>query len=341
MSCCAGTGRSDIALGATPAIPAIPAIQAIQAPASRPVGRAEASDGHRHVVDLPGGAFLMGGDDPDANPMDGEGPPRRVEVSPFGIEAHAVTNDAFGEFVAATGYRTESEDFGWSFVFARFLSREARATARRVPDAPWWCAVAGATWFAPEGPGSGVAGRGDHPVVHVSWRDAEAYAAWRGGRLPTEAEWEYAARGGLEQARYPWGDELTPGGEHRCNIWQGRFPVRNTGEDGHLGTAPVETFAPNGFGLFQMSGNVWEMCADGWTATRWAGADDRPVLDPVGPAGGSERVMRGGSYLCHASYCNRYRVAARTKNAPDSAAGNQGFRIAFDPAPRPEAALRP
>jgi formylglycine-generating enzyme required for sulfatase activity len=152
--------------------------------------------------------------------------------------------------------------------------------------------------------------------VHVSWHDAAAFCAWAGTRLPTEAEWEYAARGGLEQARYPWGDELTPGGRHRCNIWQGRFPDVNTEDDGYLGTAPVTRYAPNGYGLHNMAGNVWE-----WTADRFSpGGDQEP------------RAMRGGSYLCHASYCNRYRVAARTANTPDSSAGNVGFRIVADPA---------
>jgi formylglycine-generating enzyme required for sulfatase activity len=152
-------------------------------------------------------------------------------------------------------------------------------------------------------------------VVHVSWNDAIAYCAWSGARLPTEAEWEYAARGGLVQARYPWGDELTPHGRHRCNIWQGRFPELNTAEDGYLGTAPVKSFPPNGFGLYEVAGNVWE-----WTADRF----DEPGAEP------GAQVIRGGSYLCHASYCNRYRVSARTGNTPDSSAGNTGFRLAAD-----------
>ena len=254
----------------------------------------------------------MGAEDAEGVPGDGEGPVREVAVGAFRIDAYAVTNERFAGFVEATGHVTEAERFGWSYVFAGFLPAALRRGAARPEQTPWWCAVPGAVWNSPEGPGSSVADRGDHPVVHVSWNDAAAYCRWAGGRLPGEAEWEYAARGGLERARYPWGDELTPGGEHRCNIWQGHFPTRNTAEDGYRGTAPVDAFAPNGFGLHNVSGNVWEWCADPWTTT------------------GTSRVIRGGSYLCHRSYCNRYRVAARTSNTPDSTTGHTGFRCVWD-----------
>jgi formylglycine-generating enzyme required for sulfatase activity len=261
------------------------------------------------MVRLEAATFLMGAEDGDGFPADGEGPVREVRVGPFSIDTVAVSNERFAAFAQATGHVTDAERHGWSFVFAGLLPAGAPPT-RALVGAPWWRQVHGASWRAPEGPGSSTAERLDHPVVHVSHGDALAYCAWAGLRLPTEAEWEYAARGGIEQARYPWGDELTPGGEHRANIWQGDFPTHNTLADGFLGTAPVDAFPPNGFGLHNASGNVWEWCADGLGDGRFA--------------------MRGGSYLCHDSYCNRYRVAARTGDTGDSSSGNVGFRCAAD-----------
>ncbi|MDX3649990.1 formylglycine-generating enzyme family protein [Streptomyces europaeiscabiei] len=286
---------------------------------------AERTQGGERLLSLRGGAFLMGTEDEAGYPADGEGPIREVGLSPFRIAATTVTNEQFATFVDATGHVTESEHFGFSFVFEGFLTADLRAVSPRVPGTPWWRGVRGATWRQPEGPSSSVDGLLDHPVVHVSWNDAQAYCAWSGTRLPTEAEWEYAARGGLERKRYPWGDELDPDGRHACNIWRGTFPTDNTAADGYRSTAPADAFEPNGFGLYNTVGNVWEWCAD-----RFCPDFHRtgPRTDPTGPPDGPARVMRGGSHLCHASYCNRYRVAARSSNTPDSAAGNIGFRVA-------------
>jgi formylglycine-generating enzyme len=285
-------------------------------------------DGAQALIGLTGGTFLMGTDDWDGFSTDGEGPARRVRLDPFEIDPVCVSNARFARFVAETGHVTDAERYGWSFVVAVLLPADFPPT-RASAQAPWWRQVMGASWRHPEGPDSTVAGREDHPAVHVSWNDAAAYCAWAGLRLPTEAEWEYAARGGLEGRRLPWGDELTPGGEWRSNIWQGTFPALNTAEDGYVGTAPVDAFPPNGFGLHNVSGNVWEWCVDWFHPAfhRTASTDN-----PTGPPAGQARVIRGGSYLCHDSYCNRYRVAARSSNTPDSSTGNMGFRCARDAA---------
>ncbi|MFC6704263.1 formylglycine-generating enzyme family protein [Flexivirga alba] len=301
------------------------------APESTPVRAAAARrDPVTEWVSIPSGAFRMGGDDSDAFAADGEGPVRSVEVSAYRIAAVTVTNQQFGAFVSATEYVTDAERFGWSFVFADFIHPVARDAVidARVPGASWWRGVRGARWSAPFGPGSGIEDRPDHPVVHVSWNDALAYATWSGTRLPTEAEWERAARGGLDSARFPWGDELMPHGRFMANIWRGSFPEHNTAADGFVGTAPVRSFPPNGFGLYECSGNVWEWTADRWSAD-WH-ATDSPATrhDPVGPSVGTDHVLRGGSHLCHDSYCNRYRVAGRTHNAPNSSTGHTGFRVA-------------
>lgn len=266
----------------------------------------------------------MGTDGRYGYPADGEGPAHTVILSAFEISPTAVTNAQFKAFVDATGYRTEAESFGTAFVFGGLLPDDFPPT-RGVVDAQWWREVELADWAHPEGPQSGLSGRLDHPAVQVSWNDAQAFCNWSGVRLPTEAEWEMAARGGLEQQPFPWGSELEPNGEHRMNVFQGTFPGDNMSADGYAGTAPVGAFKPNGFGLKNMTGNVWEWCAD-WFAPDYY---TRSVsFDPAGPETGHARVMRGGSYLCHASYCNRFRVDARSANAPDSSTGNTGFRVA-------------
>jgi formylglycine-generating enzyme required for sulfatase activity len=267
-------------------------------------------------------------------PADGETPVHEVHLDAFTIGSTAVTNAQFATFVKDTGHVTGAEEFGVSAVFHLAFTAspgaEPRHVVNRAAGAPWWLAVRGASWRHPEGPGSDVSRRQNHPVVHVSWYDAQAYADWAGQRLPTEAEWEYAARGGLRGARFPWGDELTPRGRWMCNIWQGSFPTVNTAEDGYLTTAPARSFAPNGYGLSCMAGNVWEWCADWFAADYYTRS---PSHDPQGPTGGEQRVMRGGSYLCHRSYCHRYRVAARSANTPESSSGNTGFRCAAGPPP--------
>jgi sulfatase modifying factor 1 len=286
--------------------------------------RRDAHDGG--LVELAGSTFRMGSEDPGAYADDGEGPVREVSLSPFRLDRHTVTNAQFAEFVAATGHVTDAERVGTAFVFGGFLPDDFPPT-RGVVDAPWWREVDSADWAHPEGPQSDVADRADHPVVQVSWDDAQAYCAWAGRRLPTEAEWEFAARGGLEQQRFPWGGSLTPGGEHRMNVFQGTFPGRNTEADGYAGTAPVGTFPPNGYGLHNMTGNVWEWTADRWSTT-WHREQGRPLVDPAGPPVGDRRALRGGSYLCHSSYCWRYRTSARMGSTPDTPTGNVGFRCA-------------
>jgi formylglycine-generating enzyme required for sulfatase activity len=277
------------------------------------------------MVRLESARFLMGTDFADGFPADGEGPVRAIHVDHFCMDRSPVTNAQFKEFADRTGYLTDAERFGWSFVFTGTLEAEKPGT--QPAGLPWWRRTEGAMWRCPEGPDSSVGNRESHPAVHVSWRDASAYAAWAGKRLPTEAEWEYAARSGLEQKLYPWGDELTPGGRHLCNIWQGEFPERNTAEDGYVTTSPIDAYPPNGFDLLSITGNVWEWCAD------WFSPDEHLVSNrdnPLGPAYGLAKVIKGGSFLCHASYCNRYRVAARTSNTQDSSTSNMGFRCVRD-----------
>jgi sulfatase modifying factor 1 len=291
----------------------------------RPAPRGTGGPHPATLVPVPGGSFVMGDESDWSYPGDGEGPAHDVVISDFAIDAFAVTNEMFSAFVDATGHVTDAEHFGESFVFGGFLPDDFPET-RGVVGAEWWRQVFGADWRHPHGPQSTIEVCMDHPVVHVSWSDAQAYCAWTGTRLPTEAEWEYAARAD-SQGPFPWGDDLEPDGGHRMNVFQGRFPNGNTGADGYAGTAPVDAFPPNSFGLYNVTGNVWEWCQDWYDAGYYA---ESPRADPRGPDAGTHRVMRGGSYLCHESYCRRYRVSARQGSEPNSSTGNLGFRVAVD-----------
>lgn len=276
------------------------------------------------MIPLKGGFFEMGARR-SRYAEDLDSPPRRVAVSPFRLARFAVTNAIFARFIAESGYRTTAEREGWSFVFHLFLN-EPKAHINAPAGTPWWRQVTDACWSAPEGPGTDTNARADHPVTHVSWDDAQAFCAFTDTRLPTEAEWEFAARAKRKHARYPWGTDATPKGEHRHNVWQGRFPMENTAEDGFAGTAPVDAFAPNDFGFSNMTGNVWEWCADGFGPL--PEAQHPPLRDPEGRSDAPRKVMRGGSYLCHPSYCERFYVHSRSHNTPDSSTGNIGFRLA-------------
>ncbi|NBB78201.1 MAG: SUMF1/EgtB/PvdO family nonheme iron enzyme [Verrucomicrobia bacterium] len=286
------------------------------------------------MIRVEGGAYRIGYEGSEAWKADGEGPVREIRLDPYWLDQTAVTNAAFAEFIDATGYVTESERFGWAFVFKGQLGKSKQRKLREsqtVNNLQWWYAIEGAHWRKPEGPGSNIKRRMDHPVVSVSWNDAAAYASWAGKRLPTEAEWEVAARGPRNvQTCYPWGTELEPGGKHRCNVWQGDFPQTNTAADGYAWTAPVRAYRQMEGGFYNLIGNVWEWCADWFSPTWHVAVSEATRINPKGPDQGENKVMKGGSFLCHESYCNRYRLGARTANAPDSVTTNLGFRCAMD-----------
>lgn len=276
------------------------------------------------MIKINAGTYFIGTNNP-VFVADGEGPRREVVLNNFYIDKFEVSNKEFMAFVNATGYITEAENFGDSFVFEDLLTQSTKDKINKaVAQAPWWLPVKQASWQHPEGPNSNITSRMDHPVIHVSWNDAVAYCSWVGKRLPTEAEWEVACRGGLSDRLYPWGNKLTPNNQHKANIWQGNFPAENTEEDGYKGTSPVTTFLQNKYGLHNIVGNVWEWTADWWITKH---SHDRHI-NPIGPSNGSDKVKKGGSYLCHKNYCYRYRCAARSQNTPDTSAGNLGFRCA-------------
>ena len=276
------------------------------------------------MISIAGGRTAIGQDDPEGFASDGEGPARSVTLSPYRIGATTITNAQFAEFTGATGYQTGAERSGESFVFYLQVPLPARATVRRViKDLPWWLIVPGACWRTPWGPGSDWQTIARHPVVHVNWHDAVAFCEWAGAALPSQAQWEHAARGGETGQRYPWGDVFEPDGLRRCNTWQGRFP-NQPAPGWQPATVAVDHFPPNGYGLFNTSGNVWEWCADWFNADYHRATAD---IDPVDQRPSGRRSQRGGSFLCHDSWCNRYRTAARGANSPSSSTSHTGFRV--------------
>ncbi|EDV95963.1 formylglycine-generating enzyme-like [Drosophila grimshawi] len=264
---------------------------------------------------IPGGSLHIGTNEPHFE-ADHESPERVVKVQDFYLDKHEVSNANFAKFTEQINYKTEAERFGDSFLFKTLLTPEQQTELEdyRVVNALWWYKVKGVSWRKPNGINSNLQGLEQHPVVHVSWRDAVAYCTWAGKRLPSESEWEVACRGGKQRKLYPWGNKLMPKDQHWLNIWQGEFPDGNTQQDGYQFTCPVNEFRQNNYDLYNMVGNVWE-----WTADLWQAGDTSES-----PA----RVKKGGSYLCHKSYCYRYRCAARSQNTEDSSAGNLGFRCA-------------
>jgi formylglycine-generating enzyme required for sulfatase activity len=317
-----------------PTAEAPPALNKAEPPGPAPEG----------MVWVPGGQFWMGDDFfEDAKPR------HLVYVDGFWMDRTAVTNEQFARFVEATGYRTVAEQppdpqrfpdltperrVPGAGVFRPPPGKKSAKECRSCLD--WWQFVPGACWKHPAGPGSSIEGKEQHPVVQICWDDAVQYALWAGKRLPTEAEWEFAARGGLDRKAYCWGDELRPGGRWQANVWQGTFPGEDTGADGFRGTAPVGSFPANGYGLYDMAGNVWQWCSDWYQADYYRLS---PSRNPQGPAfsidpdgaGEPKRVQRGGSFLCSEDYCVRYRVGGRGQGAVDTGLSHTGFRCVRRP----------
>lgn len=329
------------------------ALSLVCLPVSWALAKPSARSAPPGMVWVPGGTFTMGSHDDSSRAN--ERPTHTVRVDGFWIDRTVVTNAQFEKFVKATGYVTTAEKTPtWEeiknqlppgapkpddsvFVAGSLVFTPSAGPVDRSDMRNFWRWVPGASWRHPEGPGSDISARMDHPVVQVSWYDAQAYAAWAGKRLPTEAEWEFASRGGLEGKKFPWGDSYQVRGKFMANTWQGDFPYRNTGEDGFVGTAPVRSFPPNGHGLFDMAGNVWQWCADRYSADTFARrAGEQSCHNPQGPGDGvqavsssqEERVTKGGSFLCHYSYCESYRPAARRGTPPDTGTSHIGFRCA-------------
>ena len=312
-------------------------------------------DKHDGMVWIPAGNFMMGGDNEQARKD--EYPKHGVKVNGFYMDATEVTNAQFSEFVKATGYITTAEkDINWDEIKSQVPPNTPKppdsvlkaASLIFVPTksevnlndySQWWAWTRGANWKHPNGPNSDIIGKDNFPVTHVSWDDAVAYSKWAGKRLPTEAEWEYAARGGLVNNTYSWGKTFDEMGASKCNFWQGNFPYLNLNKDGFMGAAPVKSFAPNGYGLYDVAGNVWEWCADLYNNDYYTQlSKTKLAINPKGPTISydpdepliTKRVMRGGSFLCNDSYCSGYRVSARMKSSPDSGMEHLGFRCVMD-----------
>ncbi len=337
----------------------IPSVLALALAALSSLAVAAGADKPPGMVWIPGGEFAMGTDEEEAYPA--ERPAHRVQVDGFWMDQTEVTNDQFAAFVAATKYVTVAERVpDWEELKKQLPPGTEKPAADRLvagglvftpPKEPptrddstlWWSWTPGANWRHPEGPTSNLDGRGRHPVVQVAYEDARAYAKWAGKRLPTEAEWEFAARGGLAAKRYAWGDELRPGGKIMANVWQGQFPTTNTNEDGFERTSPAKTFPPNGYGLYDMIGNVWEWCADWFDATEHAKlAPEALCHNPTGPAHSynphephaQQRVTKGGSFLCAENYCVNYRPSSRRGTDYDTGMSHLGFRCVLAPGQR-------
>jgi formylglycine-generating enzyme required for sulfatase activity len=303
------------------------------------------------MVLIPAGSFVMGGDSIWGRPD--EFPHHQVRLSSFYMDEHEVTNRQFRKFIEATGYVTTAERKpDWEelkkqlppgtpkpadelLVPASLVFKSPSEPVSLDDPSVWWNWVPGANWRHPQGPGSAIEGMDDYPVVHVSWEDAAAYAQWAGKRLPTEAEWEYAARGGVQEAIYPWGNERINSGRPKANSWDGHFPDRNTAADGYPGTAPVKKYAPNGYGLYDMGGNVWEWCSDWYHAGYYTECVRHHLTDNLQGPDSSEdpdepyamkKVTRGGSFLCNDQYCSGFRVSARMKTSWDTSLSHTGFR---------------
>lgn len=314
----------------------------------------ESTTDHKDMVWIRGGEYLMGSSNGQGRPD--EYPRHKVKVDGFWMDETEVTNAQFQKFIEATGYITTAEKApDWnelkkqlpegaprpadSLLVAASLVFNPPSQPVRLQDASeWWQWKSGANWRHPEGPETGLEGKDNHPVVHISWDDAQAYCKWAGKRLPTEAEWEFAARGGLVNKPFSWGTEDVETGDAKANTWQGYFPNNNTIKDGFKATAPVKSFAPNRYGLYDMAGNVWEWCSDWYRPDTYQQPAGKVAVNPKGPASGYDpdeptvpkKVVRGGSFLCNAAYCSGYRVSARMKTSPDTGLQNTGFRCVKD-----------